>query len=289
MVEFAGPATLLTPMDFVVEAALIKVDAATVHAVRDVESGGRSFLPDGRPVILFEAHVFGRLTHHQWDGSHPNISAPSWDRSLYGAGGAHQYDRLAEAIALDREAALQSASWGAFQILGLNFKSCGFNDVEAYVAAMVQGERQQLDAFVAFCSAANLTRFLRAHDWANFAEGYNGPGYAENAYDRKLQAAWTKWLVMEGPAGSPQPPANPAPRTLPEHHYATLQEGSKGDEVRTMQQYLHDHGYPNLEVDGIFGEETADAVVDVRVANDLSADAIVGPATRPFVGLGEAQ
>jgi hypothetical protein len=27
----------------------------------------------------------------------------------------------------------------------------------------------------------------------------------------------------------------------------------------------------------------------VQVANDLSADAIVGPATRPFVGLGEAQ
>jgi hypothetical protein len=29
-------------------------------------------------------------------------------------------------------------------------------------------------------------------DWAKFARGYNGPGYAQNAYDVKLAQAYEK-------------------------------------------------------------------------------------------------
>ncbi|MBV8493001.1 MAG: DUF3380 domain-containing protein, partial [Alphaproteobacteria bacterium] len=94
------------------------------RAVCDVESAGSGFLPDTRPKLLFEAHVFGKLTRHCWDDAHPNISAPSWDRALYGPPGAHQYDRLEEALALDATAALEAASWGLFQILGSNFALC---------------------------------------------------------------------------------------------------------------------------------------------------------------------
>ena len=106
---------------------------AAIWAVCDIESAGGGFLPDTRPKILLEAHIFGGLTQHRWDATHPNVSSPSWDRSLYGAAGAHQYDRLAEAIALDRAAALESASWGMFQILGTNHAACGFPGVEDYV------------------------------------------------------------------------------------------------------------------------------------------------------------
>jgi hypothetical protein len=31
---------------------------------------------------------------------------------------------------------------------------------------------------------------LKEHDWAGFARKYNGPGYAENAYDQKLKNAY---------------------------------------------------------------------------------------------------
>ena len=40
---------------------------------------------------------------------------------------------------------------------------------------------------------------LAAHDWAGFARGYNGPGYAQNAYDTKLAAAYRKWLAAVDP------------------------------------------------------------------------------------------
>ena len=31
---------------------------------------------------------------------------------------------------------------------------------------------------------------LKAKDWAGFAKKYNGPGYAQNAYDQKLRNAY---------------------------------------------------------------------------------------------------
>src|SRR3954463_7321072 len=110
--EFAGTATPLTEEAIAAAADRLRCPRAAIEAVCEVESAGSGFLPDKRPKILFEAHIFGQLTNNRWTRSHPGISAPRWDRSLYGATGAHQYDRLAEAIQLDRFAALQSPSWG---------------------------------------------------------------------------------------------------------------------------------------------------------------------------------
>jgi hypothetical protein len=190
--DFTGAATPLGPQDIAAAASLLQCAPAAIWAVCDIESAGGGFLPDKRPKILFEAHVFGGLTQHRWDATHPDISSPGWNRALYGADGAHQYDRLAEAIALDRAAALQSASWGLFQILGMNCAACGFAGVEAYVAAMCDGEGAQLAAFAAFCRHGGLDRFLRTQDWTQFALGYNGPGEAENDYAGKLAAAYQR-------------------------------------------------------------------------------------------------
>ena len=187
--NFVGPATPLEDKDIAEVAAVLVCDVAAVQAVCDVEAAGAGFLPDGRPKILFEAHVFGRLTDHQYDDEHPNISAPHWDRSLYGKPGAHQYDRLAEAIALDETAALKSASWGMFQVMGMNYKACGFATVQDFVNAMVQSERAQLDAFASFCRSSSAANSLRTHNWAAFARTYNGPGQVE-FYAAKLQEAF---------------------------------------------------------------------------------------------------
>ncbi len=187
--NFVGTATPLEDKDIAEVAAVLGCDTAAVQAVCDVEAAGAGFLDDGRPKILFEAHVFGRLTDHQFDDEHPNISAPAWDRSLYGAPGAHQYDRLAEAMALDETAALKAASWGMFQVMGMNFKACGFEDVQNFVAAMVESERKQLDAFAAFCQSTSAANSLRTHNWTAFARTYNGPGQVD-AYATKLREAY---------------------------------------------------------------------------------------------------
>ncbi len=189
--EFEGPALRLTEADIQRAAAALGCEPAAVHAVAEVEAGGRSgFLDDRRPKILFESHWFHKLTGGRHDAAHPGISTPQWVRNY--KGGAAEYERLAEAIALDREAALKSASWGMFQILGLNHKEARFDTVESYVGAQTASEGAQLDVFVAFVKSKNLSDKLRARDWAGFAQVYNGPGYRENRYDEKMAAAYAR-------------------------------------------------------------------------------------------------
>ncbi len=188
--NFAGPAARLDDGDVERAAAALGCDRGAILAVVHVESAGSGFLADGRPKILFEATVFHRLTGGRFDGTAPDLSSPTWNRALY-KGGAAEYKRLQAAMALDEDAALCSASWGMFQVMGENFHACGFASVTDFVAAMVAGEGRQLDAFVAFVKASPaMAQALAAHDWAGFARHYNGPGYQENHYDTKLATAY---------------------------------------------------------------------------------------------------
>lgn len=202
MTEFVGAAKPLDDADIDAVAADLGCSRAAILAVRQVEAAGSGFLSDRRPKILFEAHVFYRLTGGRFGIS--NISVPHWDRSTYGKAGAHQYDRLLTAIYANplagademsfeeqRAAALKSASWGMFQIMGENHKTAGYDTVEAFVLAMLESEKNHLAAFASFCKINNLARFLRdPPDFARFARGYNGAGYAANGYDIKLAAAY---------------------------------------------------------------------------------------------------
>lgn len=187
----------LTPDDFIRAANSLGIQYATIRAVAEVESSGSGFLPDGRPRILYEAHVFGRLTGHKHAGvKDPNgkpISARSWDRSLYGASGAWQWTRLDLAARHDWEAAHKAASWGAFQVLGTNFRAAGQPTIQAFVEAMKSGAPAHLDLFCRFIQENKLGPALQKRAWADFARSYNGPGYAENKYDTKLAAAYAKW------------------------------------------------------------------------------------------------
>lgn len=154
-------------------------------AVLSAETSGCGFLADRRPKILFERHIFHRLTGGAYDRSHPGISQPA--PGGYGAAGAPQYARLAAALTLNRTAALQSASWGIGQVMGENFRDAGFPTVDAMVAAMVESEDNQLAAMAGFIAAARLDAALSRHDWTGFARGYNGLDYARNNYDGVLR------------------------------------------------------------------------------------------------------
>ena len=113
----------------------------------------------------------------------------------YGSGGAHQYDRLAQAIQLDRTAALRSASWGIGQVMGFNASAAGYPDVETMVASMVASEDEQLGAMLGWLASNHMDSTLRAHDWTNFALAYNGRNYAINKYDVQLSAAYQQFAT----------------------------------------------------------------------------------------------
>ena len=61
--------------------------------------------------------------------------------------------------------------------------------------------------------------------------------------------------------------------------------GSRGDEVRQIQEKLKRWGYYNGNVDGIFGSQTLEAVKYFQRKNGLTVDGIVGPATLKAMGI----
>lgn len=184
--------TAPTEADYAAIATALGCEVAAIKAVAEVESAGDAYFSNGKPKILFEAHIFSRLTNRIYDTSHPNISSRTWNRSLY-AGGIAEYNRLDEALKLDVSAALQSASWGRFQIMGFNYQACGYSQVETFVKDMFSSESKQLDAFAAFIKHHSLDLYLKNKDWASFAKGYNGPEYAANKYDIKMKEAYDRY------------------------------------------------------------------------------------------------
>lgn len=64
----------------------------------------------------------------------------------------------------------------------------------------------------------------------------------------------------------------------------TLKKGSKGSDVKMLQQALNTKGF-NLVVDGDFGLATDTAVRQFQEASSLEVDGIVGPATWKALGL----
>ena len=61
--------------------------------------------------------------------------------------------------------------------------------------------------------------------------------------------------------------------------------GSKGDLVRQVQQKLQKWGYLKGAADGVFGQDTYEAVALFQKKNGLTADGVVGTATFQALGI----
>lgn len=103
--------------------------------------------------------------------------------------GVGSYKRLIKAYALDPTAALQSCSWGVFQIMGEYWKAMGYASVVEFTKSMSRSPKEQVKAFVLYVEKVNpkLKELLRAKDWDAVACAYNGPNYKVNEYHVKLE------------------------------------------------------------------------------------------------------
>ena len=145
------------------------------------------------------------------------------------------------AITAVSEPALRAASWGLGQTMGFNAELAGFDSAEAMVIAMLDGEDAQVLAMAKFLRSQNLHKALLRRDWAAFARGYNGPGYAQNRYDIKLEQA-----------------------------YARLASGSLPNlQLRAAQVALLYLGFAPGKIDGVIGQRTRGALSNFRLQAGL--------------------
>lgn len=190
----------VTAEDYAAAATKLGCEVEAIQAVTEQETSIRGAWDEvGRPTILFERHKFAKYSAGEWNRTHPDISNPA--DGGYGRYSA-QYPKLYRAATLDQTAALKSASWGSFQIMGDNHKAAGFDTVEAFVDAMLKDQRSHLKAFVDLLTNDGYFRTakkaLQNNDWAKFARIYNGSAYEKNKYDIKIAAIY-KALVAKRP------------------------------------------------------------------------------------------
>jgi hypothetical protein len=161
----------LTNNDLLWAAATLRCELAAIRAVDEVESNGRGFDKNGNVTIRFETAKFRDRT----------------GKTIVGSG----REAFSKAFAINPKAAMESTSWGRYQIMGFNHETVGFDTVEAFVDAMKTGERAQLEAFVKFVVANKIDDNLRALDFEGFKKVYNGPG--KNSYAADMRTAYKRY------------------------------------------------------------------------------------------------
>ncbi|HVI27634.1 N-acetylmuramidase domain-containing protein [Hansschlegelia sp.] len=275
---FVGAAVRLDDIDLPREGAAIGVGEDILHAFIDCESRGKGFDAKGRPLILFEPHVFYRELGKgakRDRAVREGLAYAAWGEKPYPK---DSYPRLTKAIAIDETAALMACSWGMFQVMGANYAMIGFRTIQDMVKAMMADEENHLRACIDFLKASGIADDLRqldatlkgrpvtAAECAPIVRVYNGPGYAKNGYHTKFANSLNRWRKI------PDTPLTPAaPVALVE----TVDETSPAvdldpDQVRALQTNLRALGYAEAGIpNGVFGPKTAAAVAAFQKQEDL--------------------
>lgn len=193
-----GRAAAITAAEMAALADELGCHPADLEAIAEVESSGFGWFKDGRIKILFEKHWFYKLVSSQKrpQAVSSGLARRSWISPSKGGyrdqrSADQRYRLLDAAIDIDRAAALQSISIGRFQIMGFNYRICGFGTVEEMWAAFLDSEANQLRAFGNFLKSKRLVAALRKRDFAAVEKGYNGGGLG-GTYARRMKAASDK-------------------------------------------------------------------------------------------------
>ncbi|MCO6386555.1 N-acetylmuramidase domain-containing protein [Aliihoeflea sp. 40Bstr573] len=259
-------------LDPEIRAALIAVsrafglDADALAAVASVESDLVAHaMIDGRrePLIRLEGHYFDRRLSGaaQAKARAAGLASPIAGAIRNPASQVARWAMLARARAIDARAADESTSWGMGQVMGAHWAWLGFGSVEALVTEARSGTEGQLRLMARYIEKAGLADALSRRDWAAFARGYNGPGFARNAYDVKVASAHARLARLDWSAGS-----------------AVLRRGDTGEQVRSLQRRLVAHG-ANIAFDGMFGPATESALLAFQSRRGLSATGMSDAAT----------
>lgn len=185
------------------------VEARALRAVLRVEAAGEG-LVDARPIVRIEVHHLWRAVPvtlrsavdlrfrvrgprpwegHDWRPTSGAAWVPLHQPGL--AGQRQEWLAVQLARTINEQAAIESTSWGAGQLLGRHWKLLGYDSPSDFASAQ-STEAEQLCAFSRFLEfVARVLDPLRRHDWPEVARLYNGPGQVPH-YAAELAEAYAE-------------------------------------------------------------------------------------------------
>lgn len=187
---------MLNEKDYERAAASTGLTVPHIKAFAEVESSGDGFLATGEVKILFERHVFyQQLSKSKGKAFADTVSKTDPDICNKTPGGygkySEQHKKLQRAVAIDRKSALESASWGAFQVMGYHWESLGYDSIQDFINLMYS-DAGQLSVLVQFLRTnPKIIQAMKSQDWTTAARLYNGP--KQKGYDARLHEAYVKF------------------------------------------------------------------------------------------------
>lgn len=190
----AGGSTskFLKDEDYKKAAILLNVPELDIRAFGATEARGVGFLSNGKAKILFERHKMYAYLVKFKNKEFAMLQMKNVPNIVNTATGGYkgneaEYTRLAMAKNIHAEAALNSCSWGQFQIMGENWQELGYPSVFDFVDQMQSSETLQLEAFIRFIETKKgLLAALQKQDWDTVFRLYNGPNYKKLGYESKF-------------------------------------------------------------------------------------------------------
>ena len=178
--------------DYEIAAKELGIEKEVLMAIAKQESKGSSFQAVKQATILFERHKMYSLlikkgnTKASVDAlsiEHPSIV----NKNSGGYNDMTSYDKLKTAKSIDYDCAVQSCSWGKFQVMGFHYANL-YSSPRELEKAMNMCELQQFKYFVLYLKKTNgMVDALKNKNWEGIATLYNGskwkeknPEYANN-------------------------------------------------------------------------------------------------------------
>lgn len=196
--------------DIVDEARKLRVEPALLQAIIKTEARASGFqwgIFKGskylEPIILYECHVAYRVIvaksgleeANRLAKAHPDIINPKpyyskknpYKYGLY----ANQHKKLQKCVAVaGYDVAMQAASWGIGQVLGENWKMCGYDSVRAFINDAYGSEKTQLTMMCNYLKGKKgMLVAMQEFNYDKIAYLYNGEDYAVNDYHTKIEKA----------------------------------------------------------------------------------------------------
>lgn len=168
--------------DYATTAKDLGVEKEVLMAIASQESKHASFKAVKQATILFERHKMYRLlikkgnTKASVDAlskKYPSIV----NEDSGGYNDMTSYEKLKIAKSIDYSCAVQSCSWGKFQVMGFNYANL-YSSPRELEKAMNMCELQQFKYFVSYLkNTSGMVDALKNKNWERIATLYNGPNW----------------------------------------------------------------------------------------------------------------